>query len=166
MRVQLFQQVHGDHRGLGKVFLENVAVHDAHAVSHPRALCVALGQRGQVFVVLNAPRPRTELPGCRDRDLAVTRTQVHHFVTRADLRRRQHLRDELIAGGQPHHVFAHLSQFGGVGFGRQSAAGLQEQHGHEGPKTSELGHGLNQTGQGYCEVLEGNRISGQAGLSR
>jgi hypothetical protein len=55
-----------------------------------------------------------------------------------------------------------LAQFGGVGFGGQAGAGLQQEHGHKGPKAGELGHGLGRTWQWCCEILEGNRISGLA----
>jgi hypothetical protein len=50
-------------------------------------------------------------------------------------------------------------QLGRVGFRGQAAAGLQQPQGHNGPKTGELGHERNRTGQGCCEVLERNRIS-------
>ena len=100
-------------------------MHDAHPVGHTRALCVALGQCGQVFVVLNAPGPRPKLPRRRDRDLAVACAQINDLVIGADLRCRQHLRDEFIAGGQPHHVLAHLAELGGVSFRGQAAASLQ-----------------------------------------
>jgi hypothetical protein len=55
-----------------------------------------------------------------------------------------------------------LAELGCVGFGRQAGAGLQQQHGHKGPKACEWGHGLGRTWQRCGEILEGNRISGPA----
>jgi hypothetical protein len=49
-----------------------------------------------------------------------------------------------------------LAELGGVGFGGQAGAGLQQEHGHKGPKAGELGHGLGRTWQWqatYFQVL-------------
>ena len=92
----------------------------ARTVSDP--LARVLGQAG---VVLDSDRLNAARLGCVDRDHAVASPQVDQYITRPDPGHLKHFLGQTFAGGQPHHVFAHLPALGLVIGGAGAAAQQQ-----------------------------------------
>ena len=126
--VEFFEQVQGDHRGRREVLLEDVSLHELHLVLHARLQGLAPCQIDQPGVVFDAPGPCAKLPCSRNRNAAVTGAQVHHRVFGRDTCHVQHVGDQIVSGGQPHHILAHLTQSGRVAAGSQAAAPHQPEY--------------------------------------
>ena len=73
-------------------------------------LRVALRERCELGVVLDADRSSAELPGRGDGYTALAGAQVDHEVVRLDARHLEHARDHRVGRRQPHDVLAVLPQ--------------------------------------------------------
>src|SRR5262245_1362329 len=74
--VELARDVERHHRGRAEIRLEQIALHEAHAVAYAGPLRPAGALGHQPRIDLDADPARTEVAGRRDDDAAVARSQI------------------------------------------------------------------------------------------
>ena len=109
LQIKFGQQIHRDDIGRAEIFFENIARDDAHLVLHTSLSDLAASELSHVGVEFNAHGIGLEFLCGRNRDDAVTRTQVIHPILRRDFGHGQHFVDQFGGRGDPHHVFATLA---------------------------------------------------------
>jgi hypothetical protein len=114
-----------------RVLLEDVAVDHLHAVRHAGPLGVALRQRGELRVVLDADGPSAEPAGGPDRDLAVPRAEVVDEVVGGHPCQLEHRQQQRIERRHPHHILAALPDERTVGLVAGPAGRTRGQRGRQ-----------------------------------
>src|SRR6185503_13342063 len=127
LEVDVRQQEHGDHGGLGEVGLEQVRLHELRALGDAFFRGVALRQLDHVGVVLDAEGARAALRR-GDHGAAVARAEVHDEVVLRHLGHVEHLVDHDLRRGHPDHVLAFLADRGFVS-GSGGFLGLRKSEG-------------------------------------
>src|SRR5262245_20366930 len=87
------------HRRVAELRLEEIALHEPHAVSDARRACVLDRVADAVRVDVDADATRAELPRRSDHDAAVAAAEVVDDVGRVDVRGLEHRVDDLVRRG-------------------------------------------------------------------
>src|SRR2546421_9411824 len=117
LQVDVRQQEHGDDGRLREIGLEEIGLHELHAVGDARRARVVPGELDHVRVVLDAHRPRAALRR-GDHGAPVARAEVDDEVLRRHARHVEHLVDHGLWRRHPDDVLARLPDFGLVGLWR------------------------------------------------